>query len=197
MTAGADPADDPLWTYAVALYARPGVAAACLLLQDRLGADVNLLLAGAWAGAAHGRRLDAAACRRLDDAVRAWHRDVVQPLRAARRALKPAHPGLPDEARLALREDVKTAELEAERLEIAMLSAALALGQPRGTPPAGAAEAAAGNLLGLLPDGTAPDKETCAALAAIIAGALPALRAAEAEGALATAGGMAPGRASG
>ena len=37
-----------LWDFSVELYARPGVAAACLALQDRAGADVCLLLAALW-----------------------------------------------------------------------------------------------------------------------------------------------------
>lgn len=36
-----------LWNFALHLYARPGVEAACLALQDE-GADVCLLLCGAW-----------------------------------------------------------------------------------------------------------------------------------------------------
>jgi uncharacterized protein (TIGR02444 family) len=188
MTAGAGPAgEDPLWTYALALYARPDVAPACLLLQDRLGADVSLLLAGAWAGAVHGRRLDRDACRRLADAAGPWHREVVLPLRAARRALKPERPGIADGARVALREDVKAAELGAERLELALLSAALAPILAAG-PPAEAADATAANLLRLLPPAAVPDDDARAALATILAGALPALCRVRAETAVAAAG---------
>ncbi len=49
---------DPLWTFACAFYGRPGVAAACLALQDEGGADVPLLLYLIWCGRT-GRRLDA------------------------------------------------------------------------------------------------------------------------------------------
>lgn len=106
-----------LWDWAVAAYGRPGVAPACLDLQDRFEQNVPLLLAAAWS-AAQGRTLD------LDAAValtRAWEADVVAPLRAARRGLKIAHRPIPDAGREALRETVKAVELESERLLLAAL----------------------------------------------------------------------------
>jgi uncharacterized protein (TIGR02444 family) len=38
------PPDDPFWRFSLDLYGRPGVAPACLALQDEAGADVNLVL---------------------------------------------------------------------------------------------------------------------------------------------------------
>lgn len=106
-----------LWDWTLAAYARPGVAPACLALQDNNGQNVPLLLAAAWA-ATQGRSLD------LDKAValtRAWEADVVAPLRAARRGLKVSTPPIGDAAREALRQTVKAVELEAERLLLAAL----------------------------------------------------------------------------
>ncbi len=40
--------DDPLWRFALDLYARAGVAPACLTLQDDAGADVTLVLYLLW-----------------------------------------------------------------------------------------------------------------------------------------------------
>ena len=40
-----------LWDWAVAAYGRPGVAPACLDLQDRFEQNVPLLLAAAWSAA--------------------------------------------------------------------------------------------------------------------------------------------------
>ncbi len=106
-----------LWDWALAAYARPGVAPVCLALQDGHDQNIPLLLAAAWA-AEQGRTLD------LDRAVavtRAWEADVVAPLRSARRALKLSHPPVRDSGREALRETVKAVELEAERLLLAAL----------------------------------------------------------------------------
>ena len=43
-----------LWRFALAVYQKPGVSDACLLLQDRHGCNVTLLLFAAWAGAERG-----------------------------------------------------------------------------------------------------------------------------------------------
>jgi uncharacterized protein (TIGR02444 family) len=132
--------------YAAALYARPGVAEACLELQDRLGADVNLLLAACWL-AARGVRLDAAAAGRLRGLAAAWREPVVAPLRRARRALRPLAAGplgaAAGERAQRLRAQVAAAELEAERLVEGLLEAAVA---PLGCGPSGGLEAAEANL---------------------------------------------------
>lgn len=100
---------NPFWDFSLAVYRRPGVAAACLDLQDRRGADVNVLLFAAWAATACGVRLTAEALARLDAAVAPWREEVVRPLRAVRRRVKEEDDGL--YARL------KTTELEAERIQ--------------------------------------------------------------------------------
>lgn len=102
-------ADNPFWDFSLAVYRRPGVPAACLDLQDRRGADVNVLLFAAWAGAACGVRLTGAELARLDAAVAPWREEVVRPLRAVRRRAKGEDDGL--YARL------KAVELEAERIQ--------------------------------------------------------------------------------
>ena len=67
-----------LWTFALACYARPGVETACLELQNQ-GADVCLLLCGAWLqarGVACSARLQA-----LTALAAPWRGDVIEPLR--------------------------------------------------------------------------------------------------------------------
>ncbi len=115
-----------LWDYAVDLYARPGVREACLALQDRAGADVNLLLLACWLGAT-GRRLDPAALARLRTDALAWQEAVVRPLRTTRRELKrwladlapPLRPPL-----AAARARLAEVELAVERAELLTLEAA-------------------------------------------------------------------------
>ena len=113
--------DDPLWCFALDLYARPGAAPACLALQDDAGADVTLVLYLLWC-AATGRWLDAGTIAAADASLAPWRAAVVGPLRAARRAMKDAGllPGIDTER---CREWVKAAELEAERSALAALSA--------------------------------------------------------------------------
>lgn len=107
-----------LWDFSLAIYAAPGVAEACLRAQDQHGLDVNLILWAAWLGAS-GHRLTGGELAAAASATDAWRREVVQPLRAVRRRLKTA----PDMAAQALRDQVKAAELEAERQQQLMLQA--------------------------------------------------------------------------
>ncbi len=115
--------DNPFWDFSLVVYPRPGVAEACLALQDRRGLDVNLLLFCCWAGSL-GWRLEAPDVARLTEEVAEWQRDVIGPLRRVRRRLKgPGNGATGDVA--ALRRAVKDSELEAERIEQAMLYTAL------------------------------------------------------------------------
>jgi uncharacterized protein (TIGR02444 family) len=104
-----DSARGAFWRFSLDFYARPGVAPACLTLQDRHGTDVNLLLFAAWVGWSGRRRLTPADLARADGAIAPWRRGVVEPLRAVRRAVK-EEPGADD-----LYRAVKSAELAAER----------------------------------------------------------------------------------
>lgn len=146
------------WDYSLAVYGRPGFAEASLALQDRLGADVNMLLFCCWHAAVGRGALAREDVTRLIASVRRWRETVIEPLRAMRRALKP-HPR-PD-ARV-LRDRIKACELEAERIEQSMLEDDAFRLSATGRSPAGGREAAAGNIrtyLSLLGTGTAePDR---------------------------------------
>jgi uncharacterized protein (TIGR02444 family) len=100
------------WRFSLAIYARPSVAPACLVLQDQHGRDVNVMLFGCWLGASGRGRLDRAALEAADRAVTGWRHDVVENFRAARRAIKAA--ALPDSDSIYAK--AKAVELEAERL---------------------------------------------------------------------------------
>jgi uncharacterized protein (TIGR02444 family) len=97
------------------------VPALCLDLQDRCGADVNVLLYLLFR-AAGGAALGADEIGDLDRKVRVWRTEVVQPLRQARRALKAME--TQSSAHAELRGAVKRVELESERLEQLALEAA-------------------------------------------------------------------------
>ena len=115
---------DALWAFSLAVYSRDGVADECLDLQERLGLDVNILLFAAFIGAVEGMRLESQDIAAANAAVAAWQSEIVRSLRRARRALKPASAEADNSlhaANSALRAQVKAAELEAERIEQAML----------------------------------------------------------------------------
>ena len=120
-----------LWTWAVAAYDAPGVAEACLSLQDHNEQNVPLLLWAAWV-AITGRRPDEETIEAACDAARAYDTVVVAPLRAVRRTLKAPIPDVDHDHREALRQQVKALELDAERrlmLELEALAPA-----PSGAP---------------------------------------------------------------
>lgn len=101
---------DPLWDFALAFYGRPGVEAACLLLQDEAKVDVCELLWHCWL---YRHRLTLAEEPPELASIRRWQREVTLPLRELRRQLKveAAH----DAGTAEVRRSIQLAELAAER----------------------------------------------------------------------------------
>lgn len=119
-----EPLDTPLWAFSLKTYGGNGVAEECLGLQERVGLDVNLLLFAAYMGAAEGMQLDQASISAARDVIAGWHQEIVVALRHARRALKPPSADKTNplqDPSSALRTQVKAAELQAEKIEQAML----------------------------------------------------------------------------
>ena len=111
-------------SFAEALYARPGVAAACLDLQDRRSFDVALLLHACWLGT-RALALSPEQAAALVSATQPWRFEVVRPLRRLRRRLKVGHEGMPRQCSEPVRQQVKAAELAAERALLDIIEAAV------------------------------------------------------------------------
>ncbi|HXJ00323.1 MAG TPA: TIGR02444 family protein, partial [Micropepsaceae bacterium] len=118
MTSSPDaPRDEsPFWRFSLRFYARAKVSAACLVLQDEAGADVNLLLFLLFL-AEHRRQVNANDVAELDRAVIAWRDSVVKPLRALRRALKTGIGEISVTVSETFRGQIKRLELESEHIE--------------------------------------------------------------------------------
>ena len=129
-----------LWDWTLEAYAQAGVPEACLALQDEYGQNTSLLLWAVWAEAA-----DPALLAKAADVARRWEALALSPLRSVRRALKPAFDGVADADREGLRDDVKSAELRAERV---LMEALEAVTGPQGGAHALAALEAASNAWG-------------------------------------------------
>jgi uncharacterized protein (TIGR02444 family) len=115
----------PFWDFSLRLYARRGVADACLRLQGEHGIDVNILFCCLWLGM-EGQRATQRDVARMIARVRIVHEQVVKPLRQARTALKrmlATESGDLLPATGAVRGAVKKSELDAEHLEQVMLGA--------------------------------------------------------------------------
>lgn len=109
-----------LWSFAIHFYERDGVESACLCLQDN-GADVCLLLTGAWLTLRH------AACTperiaALQALATPWQDTVIRPLRQTRLAWRAASQS--DAGLHGLREQLKALELAAERQLLLRLESA-------------------------------------------------------------------------
>lgn len=108
-----------LWNFSVHTYGKPGVADACLALQDRHGLDVNVLLFCCWFGRTRGV-VDEPLWDRVLAFSEPWADNVVRPLRAARTWMKHTgctQPGVAYDACMELREEIKRVELKAEQFQ--------------------------------------------------------------------------------
>lgn len=114
-------AAEAFWQFSLRFYAYPRVRELCLRLQDEDGLNVNILLWCCWHGL-NGRALGSEDMAQAAARTEAWSRTVTQSLRAGRRQVKAAACGEADgQAAGQLYETLKAAELEAERVEQALL----------------------------------------------------------------------------
>lgn len=103
--------DNPFWQFSLEQWKNPALQKQLLNLQDTQGIRINLLLLAMWMSFA---QRDIRPClTAITEATRAWHEQVVTPLRTTRKCL-PASAG-------ALKKHVQTCELQAEQIEQALL----------------------------------------------------------------------------
>ena len=115
--------ENPFWDYAIEVYRREGVGEACLVLQERHGIDVNVLLFCCWLGASgRGDLADGRMARLVKTGAR-WNDDVVRRLRAVRTALKGGLDTAPRDLSDALRARIAATEIDSEHIEHFMLVA--------------------------------------------------------------------------
>jgi uncharacterized protein (TIGR02444 family) len=109
-----------LWDFSVRFYERDGIAALCLAWQDEYGVDVTVLLLAAWA-ASRRQELSVGDLSLAEEEIAPWRNEIVEPLRTMRRRLKrDPSPAAPAEI-VGVRNLIKSAELEAERVALAVL----------------------------------------------------------------------------
>jgi len=123
-----DPGKPPrsaFWDFTLSIYGREGVSPALIALQDRLGVDVNFLLACLYA-ASRGTRLAGADFARLEDAAAPLRKNLIHPLRQVRRWLK-EQSAIAKESADPIRRAVLAQEIESEGLQQRAMEARLAL----------------------------------------------------------------------
>jgi len=87
--------------------------------------DVNVLLFCCWTAATGLETMTEDRLRDLLATVSTWQADAVQPLRALRRRLKLGFEGVTDAHRQTLRQQIQTAEIDAEHIEQLTLAASV------------------------------------------------------------------------
>ena len=114
--------EGPHWTFALDFYGRPGVAQACLALQDRFGIDVIMLLFALFVFRRDGFALSDPEIKRLDGIVASWRKEVIVPLRQVRRRIK-REDGPDSQVSGALLKQVADAAIASEQVSLAILAA--------------------------------------------------------------------------
>ena len=126
----------PFWQFSIKFYAVPGVAEACIELQDQAKVDVNILFFLLW-NATQGRTYKKADVAEVERLIGAWRDMAVVPIRNVRRALKVPPAVMTPEAAEGFRTRIKAVELEAERLQqeaLYELAQSSRLGRPSASP---------------------------------------------------------------
>ena len=106
---------EDFWTFSLDFYGKQNVAKACLSLQDRRDADVNLLLLSAYL-ASKGHILDDTHLSIADGMTAGWRAAVLLQLRQVRRRLPKFTEEVPEEDRKTVKEKILEAELAAEQV---------------------------------------------------------------------------------
>jgi len=135
--------DNALWRFVLPFYGSAGVSPACLVLQDQIGVDVNILLVAAYAAAERGIVLDETDLAAADALVRGWRTEIVEPLRRVRNRMKSGPSPAPSPSTEPLRSKIKAAEIDGEQIALAALFAWLAQRPARATQEKNAAQAVA------------------------------------------------------
>lgn len=110
------PQGSPFWRFSLQFYRQPGVAEACIALQEDSGVDVNLLMFLLW-HAVQRRKFSPDQVDWLESKICTWRESAVIPLRTVRRALKVPTLLVPAVTAEAFRTKIKAIELEAERMQ--------------------------------------------------------------------------------
>jgi len=109
-------AKDGFWAWSLDRYQREGVSALCLRMQDEFALNVNILLWLCWCAAKYPE-VPELIQRKAIDVTGQWNREIIAPLRSARRYLKSAQNLTTETPAGALRAAILKIELEAEKIE--------------------------------------------------------------------------------
>ena len=104
------------WNYSLRFYDNPETEKAFIDAQNRLGADVNLILYLLFR-AQGGHYLDLDDIKNAEDSVSSWRSGVIEPLREIRRNLKNYPHSLPEKDQAKIRREIKDLEIKTEQCQ--------------------------------------------------------------------------------
>ena len=112
----------PFRDFSSSLYRKPGVADACLFVQDRYGLNVNVILFCIWVADIGSGTLASAQIATVLRRVADWEKQVILPLREIRRTCRKEALGVPEFLLQTFLPQIETTELEAEHVEQQVLT---------------------------------------------------------------------------
>ena len=113
--------DNPLWNFSNKFYKRDNVRMACLTLQNEFGFDVNIVLYCCWMAHSGYPIIKIDELSEIISVIRPWQNDVISDLRKVRTRMKSNNDIKFGAHSNALRDKIKDCELQAERIEQAIL----------------------------------------------------------------------------
>lgn len=141
--------NEAFWDFSVRTYRTRGVPDACLSLQNDYGADVNMVLYCCWIGDAVGA-FDGELFNRASEYSARWAENVVIPIREARTWMKHTgcnSPSVPTESCMELREEIKSIEFAAEKMQQEVLESIVIVERTRDERPEQIVADVAANLM--------------------------------------------------
>lgn len=99
---------EDFWTFSLRVWRMPGLEEACLDLQDKFKADINIVLFCLYT-AEWDVLLDGSTIKNLDAETLNWRQQIILPLRRIRKAIRPGKDQNPE-----LYKNIQAAELSAE-----------------------------------------------------------------------------------
>jgi len=109
--------ENPFWYFSLEFYGQSNVASSCIVLQDSMGADVNVLLYCCWIANEGAAAIEPAELVEIIQGIEPWQLDVVSGLRKIRRKFKQNESLDLGGVSKGLLQLIKDCELESERLE--------------------------------------------------------------------------------
>lgn len=113
--------DNPLWNFSNKFYKQDNVRMACLTLQNEFGFDVNIVLYCCWMAHSGYPIIKIDELSEIISVIRPWQNDVISDLRKVRTRMKSNNDIKFGFHSNSLRDKIKDCELQAERIEQAIL----------------------------------------------------------------------------